>query len=170
MIKPQKERGKKRKSVGVFSNHWKVCNDPHKKLQVSFSCQDRAITTRVASSQRNKSTVDVDRAWFMVWGSYSYSIIQVLRTHLLTCSYLLIQDASWVTQFTFITLSLNLQIQKCRFSTTSCNSDYLNYLTSEETLNYKTTSPKTLLASGQILLHLQQPNSEQVLTEGFTSA
>lgn len=152
MIKTQKE--KNLSSSRYFPNCWKDHNDPYKKLQVSFSCQDWAIITLAVLSQRNKKHC---RCWRGLTYSLGFLLIvrvhiHVLRTHPLTFSHLLMQDASNYT----IQLhhSFNLQIQKCSQSTSSCNSDYVNSSSSEkELLHYEMASPKNPLASGQIPLH-----------------
>lgn len=54
MTKPQKGEKKKKLVLDIFLNVGKTIMTPNKKLQVSFSCQDRAIITLAASSRRNK--------------------------------------------------------------------------------------------------------------------
>lgn len=59
-------------------------------------------------------------------------------------------------------------MEKNSLSNTSCNSNYLNYFSSSaQLINYEKATPKIILASDQISLHLQQQNSEQFFTRGL---
>lgn len=94
MIQPQKEEKKKLMVLDIFLNVGKIIVTPTKSSKSAFPVRTELSSPWLPPPKGIKTTVDADRAWFMVWGSYSYWIIQVLRTYLLTFSYILIQDAS----------------------------------------------------------------------------
>lgn len=162
-----------KKHVRYFSKCWKHIMTPKKEkkkmLQVSVSCQETAITTLVASSQRKKIHCGCWQG--LIYGLRFLLIFSHPNVKNTSINLLVLTHPGCQLNYTIHLHHSFLQPSntKVQFSTTSCNSDYLNNFSSEELLNCGSTCPKTLLASGQIKLHLQQPSSEQVLTEGLTS-